>query len=534
MRWTTLAPFALGIIAGCAGGETKETSGQGGEGGATTSSSTTAGQGGEGGAGGGGSACTGDGACDDQDPCTVDACASMQCAHEPAPAGTPCGNELACDPGGACDALAATFSKAFGGPGYDVAGAVAVDSKGNIILAGSFEQSVDFGGGPLTSAGLTDIFVVKLDSSGNHVFSKAFGGAGTQGATAVAVDASDNILVVGATDGSVNFGGGALPAGGDFDVFVAKLDAQGGHVWSHHYGGAGKQQGESVAVDASGNVILAGRFEGGVDFGTGPLLSAGTTDVFITKLNASGGLVFASRFGDAGIQIAPNVAVDAAGSILATGGFEGSVDFGGAPLVSAGGLDVFILKLGADGKHLWSQRAGDASNLQTSSDILADSAGNVIVTGTLVGSMDFGGGALSETGGTDAFLVKLDADGKHLWSKDYGDSAAQAGLSIAVRGDDSLALAGLYGGVIDFGGAQVSAGADALNLFLAALDPSGDPIFRASSFAEGQHRVYGAAVDAGGNVIITGYYTDLVGFGNGDLPKAASADIFIAKYPAKP
>ena len=128
------------------------------------------------------------------------------------------------------------WAKSFGGAaGGGTATAVAVDSSGNIVVTGTFNGTVDFGDGPLTANGSTGVFVAKLDSSGNILWSKAFGDAHVTSATApvgVAVDASNNIAIAGQFDGSLDFGGGALTSKGSTDIFAVHLDTMGNHLWS--------------------------------------------------------------------------------------------------------------------------------------------------------------------------------------------------------------------------------------------------------------------------------------------------------------
>jgi hypothetical protein len=126
---------------------------------------------------------------------------------------------------------------------------------------------------------------------------------------------------------------------------VAKLDAAGNALWSKLFGDASNQIGSSIAVDGTGNVLSTGYFGGTVDFGKGPLTSAGSYDLFVAKLDAAGNALWSKRFGDADAQHGTSIAVDGAGDVLMTGNFYGTVDFGKGPLTSAGGYDLFVAKL---------------------------------------------------------------------------------------------------------------------------------------------------------------------------------------------
>jgi hypothetical protein len=160
------------------------------------------------------------------------------------------------------------------------------------------------------------------------------------------VDASGNVLVTGYFAGTMDLGGGPLTSAGNQDLFVAKLDPSGAHVWSKHFGDTGIQQGQSIAVDASGNVLVTGHFAGTMDLGGGPLTSTvGSLDLFVAKLDPSGAHVWSKRFGDASDQVGQGIAADSAGNVLVTGFFNGAMDFGFGVITSAGGNDIFVAKL---------------------------------------------------------------------------------------------------------------------------------------------------------------------------------------------
>src|SRR5512134_278321 len=132
------------------------------------------------------------------------------------------------------------------------------------------------------------------------------------------------------------------------------------HLWSQRFGSTGNDYGLSVAVDGMGNVVVAGRFSGTVDFGGGNLVSAlGSPDIFVAKYNAAGVHQWSRRFGDTLDDYGQSVAVDASANVFVTGYFRLTVNFGGSDLVSAGSdADIFVAKFNASGTHQWSQRFG--------------------------------------------------------------------------------------------------------------------------------------------------------------------------------
>ena len=224
---------------------------------------------------------------------------------------------------------------------------IAVDGADNVLVAGSFEGAINFGGGLLTNLGAQNLFIVKLDSAGTHLWSKRFGDdqleAGIRGG--IVADGSGNVLVSGSFEGTIDFGGGPLTSAGDTDFYVAKLDALGNHLWSKRFGDEMPQVRCDVAVDGVENVLLVGDFLGTIDFGGGPLISAGSADIFVAKFDKLGNHLWSGRFGDVQSQRGYSVAPYDSESVLIAGYFEGSLDFGGGPLVNTGGFDLFLAKL---------------------------------------------------------------------------------------------------------------------------------------------------------------------------------------------
>lgn len=438
--------------------------------------------------------------------------------------------------GGAPGALAATpadhiWSKRFGDADFQLGLSVAVGGSSSVFQTGGFYGTVDFGGAPLTSAGDSDIFLAKFDGLGDHLWSARFGDAARQSTSAVAADGSGSVLLGGSFEGSVDFGGGPLTSAGQTDIFLAKFDGAGNHLWSKRFGDGVYQQGLSVAVNRSGDVFLAGYFFGTVDFGGGPLTSVGGGgDVFLAKFDGAGNHVWSKRFGDAVTQVGSSVAVDPLGSVLLAGYFEGTVDFGGGPLISAGNGDVFLAKFDAAGSHAWSKRFGDANFERASS--VAVSGSDVLLAGYFSSDvLNFGGGWLTSQGSIDMFLAKLDGSGNHLWSRGLGYTGFAYASAIAVDTSGNIVLAGYFTGSVSIGGRLLtSSGMFDYDILMAEFywwgkhrwsNDFGDASFQQPS---------GVAVDGSGNALLTGRFEGTVDFGGGALASAGLSDVFLAKF----
>lgn len=349
---------------------------------------------------------------------------------------------------------------------------VALDFAGNTVLAGHYSGALQIGTG-LTASGTNDIFVAKLDLFGNTLWANHFGASGAAlTANGVTTDNLQNIIVAGALLGTVDLGSGPLISDDKHDVFVAQLNSDGAPSWSKRFGGPGDQTAYGVAVDEQRNVWVTGNLSGSTDFGGGKLDAQGVGDVFVAKLDQLGNHVWSKRFGDADEQHGTGIAVDSSGNVIVVGSFQGSIDFGGGPLVGGKDKNVFVVKLDSKGNHLWSRKFDDPAFIAISS-LAVDGLDNVIGTGQFGSQVNFGGGTRKSTGsGKSVFAFKLDGAGQHVWSVAFGDtsSADGGGLVVSPSNDKSLIVGGYFGGTIDLGGGPFT-GLGTSSAFLAKFLP---------------------------------------------------------------
>ncbi|WP_437997557.1 SBBP repeat-containing protein [Sorangium sp. So ce185] len=366
---------------------------------------------------------------------------------------------------------APVWSKSFGDDNIQHVQRISTDADGNVLLIGHFRGTIDLGGGPLVSAGARDIFVAKLDPSGRHVWSKRFGGAHDQLGRGIAADRDGNVLIAGTLWGSVDFGGGMMKSAGWDDLFVAKLDRSGEYLWARTYGDEETQEASDLTVDGQGNVVVTGYALGVVDFGDGPTVGAGMPDAILVKLDRDGSTLWSHRFGDDGTQLGHSVGVDDEGSVVMAGAARGSIDFPDKSFHSAGGYDLYVAKFNAAGELLWHRQFGDAQD-QSSIAISIDRAGAVLLTGSFEGSLDFGCSPLVSAGKTDAFAAKLDPYGDTLWSWAMGDTDSQAGMGISGARGGGVIVTGVVSGAVGLKFHPLAAAGDlSSDIFLARFRP---------------------------------------------------------------
>jgi len=439
------------------------------------------------------------------------------------------------DPGAPCQSGSPTtpttlWAKKAGADDSQSALGIATDAQGNVIVAGAFLGQIDFGAGALTTAGMSDAYVAKLNSNGVGQWSKRFGDGANQYAQHVATDANGNILLTGHHRGTVNFGGGSFSATGGFfdDIFLVKLDGAGNHVWSKAYGDINSEESQGVATDPNGNVLFVGAFQKTINFGGGAIVAEdGGFNGFVTKLSAAGDQQWAKSLGDTiAEQKALGVAADKDSNVLVVGYFKGSIDLGGGMLTAdAGKQSAFVVKYSPTGSYMWAKAF--AATEAAAVSVAVDAAGDVFVLGNFKGPSNFGGSDYDAGVANDVFVVKLDKNGNHVWSHAFGEkNKAEEATSIALDADKPVVL-GTFTGTIDFGGGALTSqgGFDA---FMAKLDASGCEVHASAFGAPGLQRAEAVAVDQTANIVFAGSFDGAVDFGTGALTSTAT-DAYVVK-----
>jgi hypothetical protein len=423
-----------------------------------------------------------------------------------------------------------TWAARGGDAGDQAALGVAFDLQGNVIVTGAFHGAIDWGGGALVSAGGADIFLAKLDKTGKHVWSKRFGDASDQTAAGVVVTGNGQIWLAGGITGNVDFGGGALASADPLgDAFLASFGPGGAYVSAKRFGGALAQRATALAIGINGDLYLGGVFDGSLDLGCGPLLGAGSGDLFVSRLDAGGGCIFSKGFGDASTQELLALAPDPAHNVFLGGRFKGTVNFGGAPLtMPATTFGAFAAKLDGAGAHLFSTAFGNTTAAQETTGVATDLSGNVFVAGSFSGTLTAGATTLTSAGMRDLFLVKLDPGGAVVWARSYGDAADQAGvLHIAVDTLGNVVLAGTLQSSLDLGlGLLTSVGGD--DVFLGKLDAAGNPLWNRTIGDSAAQQVHSLTLLGSTKAAIGGSFGGSPAFGETVLKSGGGDDAFAA------
>jgi len=300
--------------------------------------------------------------------------------------------------------LNAQWALTYGGSDSDVAQSIQQTNDGGYIVAG---DAMSFG------AGLSDIWVLKLDSNGAIIWQRTYGGSYRDIARSIQQTGDGGYIVAGDTE---SFGAGLS------DIWVLKLDSNGATVWQRTYGGSDGDVARSIQQTGDGGYIVAGNTES---------FSAGLSDIWILKLNSDGAIEWQQTYGGSDDDAAYSVSQTGDGGYVVAGNTE---SFG------AGLIDIWILKLNSDGAIEWQQTYGEwdydfASFIQQTSDE------GYIVAAYTYSFVEYW---------TEGWILKLDSNGAIEWQRTYG--ASSHGLSknesdfiysIQQTGDEGYIAAGV-------------------------------------------------------------------------------------------
>jgi len=354
-----------------------------------------------------------------------------------------------------------------GGIGIDQANDVVTDQNGNSYTIGNFQETVNFdpiGISELSSMGGNDVFIQKLNPSGELIWIKSLGSGGNDQGNGIAIDPNGYIYAAGAFQETVDFdpGNGTYleETNSLFDVFVLKLDLDGNFVWVRTFGGNNVDVAYSVDIDNLGNVYTSGIFRNNVDFdpGTGftQLTANGEYDYFVQMMNPDGDFQWARSIGGSEVEEG-YLAIDAFFNVYSFGHFADTVDFDPGPgtflMAAEGEHDMFIQKLNANGDFIWAKQLG-GPNFNIAGDITIDNQGDLIIVGYFREScvMDSWTGLyeFTSTGAQDMFVQKLDSDGNLQWAKQIGGFDDQQASAVTVDDQDNIYVGGQFAGVTDF------------------------------------------------------------------------------------
>ncbi|MGZ4044402.1 MAG: SBBP repeat-containing protein [Bacteroidia bacterium] len=321
-------------------------------------------------------------------------------------------------------------------------------------------------------------------------------------------------------------------------IGTGKFLAQGpAYLWAKSGTGSSNDYGQSTVSDSQGNVYLTGAFQSTVLVcGTATLSNNGDFDVFLTKYDASGNVIWCKGAGGSGMDYAYSIAADPNGNVYITGWFTSStIAFGTSTLTNAGvGAAIFLVKYDPAGNVLWAQTA-PGSTAQNAYGVATDNNGNVYIAGEFQSpTIAFGTTTLTNAGGIvpyDCFIAKCDQNGNFLWAAGAGGTGIEIANSLAVDNAGNAYITGNFNSAtLTFSNTTlINAGGG--DIFLTKYNANGTVAWATSAGGVADDAGNAVTIDNLGNIGLAGMYTSpVISFGTYTLSNAGNNDIFIASY----
>jgi hypothetical protein len=367
------------------------------------------------------------------------------------------------------------WSARAGGSAYEAGLRIVPLGDDGALVVGTFRGTATFGTAPaIASAGEEDVFVARISPEGAWLWARRGGGGQADAVRGIAILDGETAVVTGYFSGTADFGStAALTSAGQTDLFVAAISTDGEWLWSRRAGGGGSDRGNGVAARAGGELLVTGWFSGTGTFGEEPFENVGSSGI-VAAIDAAGTLLWAAGTGGTGSPTGNAVTALGDGSAIVAGTvFGGTVTFGDTALTAPdASQEVFVARIGTDGAWQWARHVGGTSLEVSAITALPD--GSAVVTGYFEEVATFGTAlSVESAGGSDLFIARISADGDWLWARRAGGPGYADGNDVAALRDGSVLHTGSVEGTATFGARELEAEPTSSNAYVARIRPDG-------------------------------------------------------------
>ena len=456
--------------------------------------------------------------------CNAEGTGTTDCTGEVLPTTEDCATPADEDCDGATPACA-SWVTTFVGPTTQFGEVIAVRPTGGVVVAGGFEDHLDWGSGSADSLGDDDVFIAALDDAGHIEWVKTFGSTANDYALGLAIDGTGRIALSARYSGAGLIDGAPVPDG---DMLIATFEPDGtvSHVKTYY----GADLLTNPGFDASGDLVMSGRMTAPFDWGAGTQGDDGS--VVVLKLHSDlsyvSSTIAVDQVGFPSLSDFSSVTLPS-GAVAMTGGIDQSVDLGSGPITLHGETDVFIRLIDPNGVSAWGSAAGSV-NLDVGGAIVLDGSTGLVTAGSMGGSIDFGGATSPLTGYN--YITHFDASGQATWASAFASTYAVDDITGLTRSSTGhYFVAGVGYGILTFGSSTVDLGSPGpQNTFLGEVDASGT-LVNAQALTSGPAygAITGLAAGPGGEIYIVGGFQAVLNGPSGPISSTGGYDAFVYK-----
>ncbi len=329
------------------------------------------------------------------------------------------------------------------------------DKQGNLYVTGEFADTIKVDGHEVISNGGKEIFLTKLNPFGKVLWIKNFGSSHSDWTGDISVDENSDVYLTGTFRDTLIIGDSVYHSKDWYDIFIVKLSTDGELIWSKAFIGKGGNSPHAITNDTNGNIYITGQYGEDLFFDNFKLEGpTAQSDLFVVKLNPKGIVTWAKSTKSNANNFGNSIVSDQKGSLYLTGSMWDSVYFDNQLLVSTGMAQTYLAKIEASsGKFIWAVGGGGLNQgWNTGNSLTLDTKNNIILTGWYRGQICFGDSAISNRIDNylpdNMFLAKFDTTGKLLWLKSTESNSYSDVYGVTSNTKNEIFLTGEFKGTL--------------------------------------------------------------------------------------
>lgn len=406
----------------------------------------------------------------------------------------------------------------------------ATDAAGNVFVCGYFGSSALLGTIQLNAVGSDDGFVAKLDPSGNWLWAVSMGSTDVDDVTGLVVDADGDAYVTGLHYGDMTIGDTTLAVDGTADMFIAKIDGSGNWIWAIDAAGQGNSIGTDVALGANGALYVCGTMDGqGEVFGPDTIPATGFAALLLLRLDVNGNWQWVDTMRLDGYGTFTGLAYSNGEGVVAVGEFYGTLYTANDTILSGPTRKALIAVVDTMGTDQWAwHTSGTSASFAT--DVVVDGFGRIFLVGAAgIGTAVVGDSTFVVSDAGDGLVVRVSPNGFWDWSRRSNGTGNEVIEEVAVLPDGQVILAGAFRDGDLLLGALSETNAGGSDAFVAGISTTGNWLLVRKSMGAGDENCYGIVSSDVGNIYVGGGYSGEAVFGSDTLTAAGSQDVYVAK-----
>ena len=339
---------------------------------------------------------------------------------------------------------------------------------------------------------------------------------------------NDKFLLAGNYEGSINFDNQLISSIGNKDFFISKQDSSGNLIWIKSFGGFDDVEIEDISVNNDNKIFICGTFEGNILLDSILLSNTSGKNAFLAKLDSNGNLEWAKNFESSDDVEANSIEIDFYKNKLSfLAEYESSVQFDSINLISFGNKSLLFSRFNLNGTCDWFREISSQDEIKANC-LRHDSIGNIYCYGTFDGNIFFQNTILSNSSDKDIFLIKTDTSGSLVWTKTVGGSDDVEASRFFIR-DTNLFIIGTFSGTANFQNTSISSFGDE-DGFLASISLENNESWVSSINSSDDVSPSDIYVDSENNIYIIGSIESDTYFDNIFTQNSSDEDLFICKY----